>query len=72
LLEKLDALTLVVMFTVLMASLHRDFGVPLFALVWHVAPHGTVFFDTVLVLLAFTAAGLGAAARLSLSSPASG
>ena len=57
--QRIDALALVA----LMSGLHRDFGIPFFALVWHVVPHGAVFFDAVLAFLAFATAGLGAAAR---------
>jgi GNAT superfamily N-acetyltransferase len=44
-----------------MAGLHRDFGIPFFALVRHVAPDGTIPFDAVLALLASATTGLGAA-----------
>src|SRR5271169_4294393 len=54
-------LALFVTLAVLVAGLHRDFGISFFALVRHIAPHGILFFDAVLALLAFATAGLGSA-----------
>ena len=36
------ALALVVTPAALVAGVHRDFGIPFFALIWHIAPRGGV------------------------------
>jgi hypothetical protein len=45
-LERTGTLALVATLVTLIAGFHRDFGIPFFALVWHITPHGTVFFDS--------------------------